>query len=146
MASLPSAFSVGKGKGKGKAAAPTSNSTKLFTYERDIICLPSTFENNGNVRIPKGVAREYLGRNGLIGKVVINSSMNQNEIYDEIRSIFRAAMSYKKNFKLLQPIGGSGKSLIIPAISSSYRWTASVVAGKNAKMPVYILAVDQLMV
>jgi len=43
-------------------------------------------------------------------------------------------------FTILKPAGGTSKSLMIPSLSTSYRWTASVVAGKNAKLPIYILA------
>ena len=47
-------------------------------------------------------------------------------------------------FTILQPSGGSSKSLSITALSSSYKWTAGAVAGKNSKMPIYILAEDPL--
>ena len=43
-------------------------------------------------------------------------------------------------FTVLQAAGGTSKSLMIPSLSTSYRWTASAVAGKNAKVPIYTLA------
>ena len=43
-------------------------------------------------------------------------------------------------------LGGTSKSLIIPALSSSYTWTASAVAGRNSKVPIYILAKVELKV
>ena len=48
--------------------------------------------------------------------------------------------------KILQTSGGSSKTLTIPVISSSYRWTAGSVAGKNAKCPIYVLAEENLKV
>ena len=33
---------------------------------------------------------------------------------------------------------------MVPVLSESYKWTASAVAGRNAKVPIYILAEDQL--
>ena len=47
-------------------------------------------------------------------------------------------------FTVLQAAGGTSKSLMIPSLSTSYRWTASAVAGKNAKVPIYILAEAEL--
>ena len=87
-----------------------------------------------------------LGRNGLMGKIRLSSSMSEEMIMDEIRSVFRRPMEDKDNFMfpILQPSGGSSKSLSIPALSSSYKWTAGAVAGKNSKMPIYILAEDPL--
>ncbi len=49
-------------------------------------------------------------------------------------------------FKILQPSGGSSKSLSLPVRSTSFKWTASSVAGKNARVPMYILAQDDLKV
>ena len=33
---------------------------------------------------------------------------------------------------------------MIPELSSSYKWTAASVAGRNAKTPIYIVAEDEL--
>ncbi len=33
---------------------------------------------------------------------------------------------------------------MMPSLSASFRWGASFVAGKNAKMPIYILAEEDL--
>ena len=49
-------------------------------------------------------------------------------------------------FTILQPSGGGSKTLPKPALSLSYRWTASAVAGKQSRSPVYILAEDKLKV
>ena len=88
--------------------------------------------------------RSELSRNGLIGN--ITSSMNQDEIFDEIRSIFRKPMGESTTFQfdVLQPIGGKGKGLTVPALSPNYQWTASSILPKNAKCPLYILAKEPL--
>ena len=87
-----------------------------------------------------------LGHNGLMGKIRLSSSMSEEMIMDEIRSVFRRPMKDRDNFMftILQPSGGSSKSLSIPALSSSYKWTTGAVAGKNSKIPIYILAEDPL--
>ena len=57
-------------------------------------------------------------------------------------------MGYNDQFQftILQTSEGDSKSLMIPELSSSYRWTATAIAGRNAKVPIYILADDELFV
>lgn len=128
----------------------TKKHEKAIIYNRDIICLPkSSKSKNGDIKIPRGRAiRDMLSRNGLIGKVRLSCEMTEEEIMDEIRSVFSTAMNDDPDFPfaILQTAGGCSKSLAIPPVSSSYKWTASAVAGKNAKMPIYILAEDELKV
>ena len=59
-----------------------------------------------------------------------------------ILHVFSDAMGGDSDFPftILQPAGGASRSLVVPSLSSSFRWTASTVAGKNAKVPIYILA------
>ena len=114
---------------------------KVTEYDRDIICLPKKLapHSHGNIPIPRRPAtREMLARNGLIGKIHLESSMTEEEIMDEIRSVFRKSMGGSTSFafEILQPAGGGSKSLVVPAVSSSFSWTASAVAGKNAKSPI----------
>ena len=74
--------------------------------------------------------------------------MDEADIFEEIRSVFRVPM-YDDNrfeFQILQSSGGDSRNLVIPELSSSYKWTAAAIAGRNAKAPIYILAVDELMV
>ena len=87
--------------------------------------------------------RDILAKNGLIGKVRLLSSMKEKDIMKEIRSVFEVPMRGKEDFPF-QPSGGNSKSMSIPALSSSFQWTASAVAGKNSKTPIYILAQDDL--
>ena len=62
--------------------------------------------------IPRGAQIiEFMGRNGLIGKIHPTSVMTKSEIMKEICSVF---------FAVLQPTGGSSKSLNMPALSLSF--------------------------
>ena len=143
---LPTLFRETK---KAAKSSQSSAMAKFFTYDRDIICLPAAYNNFGTIKIPRGVeVREFLGKNGLIGKVCLASSMNEDELFDEIQSVFRVPMGHDPQFrfKVLQPTGGTSKSLTIPSLSASYHWTASALAGKNSKVPIYILAIDDLQV
>ena len=134
---LPSIFSKRKAAKKGPLK-------KTTTYDRDIICLPKCYGKTLNIPIPR--SRTQLAKNGLIGKIRLTSDMTQDDIYDEIRSVFRGPMngSTTFNFDVLQPAGGHTKCLTIPALSDSYRWTASAIVPKNAKVPLYILAKEAI--
>ena len=76
------------------------------------------------IKIPRNC--DDLSKHGLIGKLRLSSEMTEEEILDEIRSVF----SYQFNddphfeFAILQATGGTSKSLTIPAVSSSFKWTA----------------------
>lgn len=122
----------------------------VYTFDRDIICLPKSYvQCDGFIQIPrKKDDRKFLVANKLIGKVRLRSDMEQDEIFDEIRSVFKSPMNYNDNFRfiILQTSGGDSKGLMIPELSTSYRWTATAIAGKNAKVPIYILADDDLLV
>ena len=130
-----------------------SQSTARKAKER---CLPMkgtscAFRNNvkkGDViQIPrKNEMRHFLAVNKLVGKILLSSDMEESEIFDEIRSVFHGPMDNDVDFsfKILQPSGGDSRSLIIPELSHSYQWSASAVAGRNGKTPIYILAEDLL--
>ena len=79
--------------------------------------------------------KHFLTVNKLLGKIQLNSSMGEDEIFDEIRSVFHVPMHGDSGFlfKILQPSGDDSRSLMIPELSHSYWWTASAVAGRNAK-------------
>ena len=115
---------------------------KIVVYERDIILLPPSYipdSMDGKITIPRG-DREILASNSLIGKIALQSTMSEDEIFDEIRDIFQGPMKNNKefNFVILQPTGGGSKNLMIPAVSKHFQWTASSVAGKNSKTPVLL--------
>ena len=113
------------------------------------MCLPKSFSTSSNIiKIPRSKpAREYLVSNGLVGKIRLLSSMTEDDIMKEIRSVFKTAMWNDPQFEfvILQPSGGGSKSLTILARSSSYKWTAAAVAGPT-KSPIYILALASLKV
>ena len=120
-------------KSKRKSAATT--------YDRDIICLTKQFmKKDGTLKIPRSAnSLEYLCRHGLRGKIRLSSTMSEEEIMSEIRSVFKRSFNDEEFlFDILQPGGGKFKSLVVPSLSSSYVWTASAVAG-SSKSPVYIL-------
>jgi len=71
--------------------------------------------------------------------------MSQDEILDEIRSVFSKPMDGDR-FQILQKSGGGSKTLSVPELSPSYEWSASSVSGKDTKSPIYILAQDKLKV
>ena len=135
---------------RAAADRSTKKHEKALTYDRDIICLPESCKGkSGDIKIPRGrEIREFLARNRLIGKIRLYSSMTEDDILDEICSVFAGPMNGDLDFPftILQPTGGCSKSLAIPSVSSSYKWTASAVAGKNSKMPIYILAEGSLKV
>lgn len=71
--------------------------------------------------------------------------MTQTEIYDEIRSVFSEAMPEADfPFDILQSVGGNKKSLVVPCTSGTYEYTASGIAPKNVKTPIYVLAKKSL--
>ena len=74
--------------------------------------------------------------------------MTEMQIFNEISSVFNDSFGGRENFRflILQSTGGFSKSLMIPKVSNQYKWSASSVAGKNAKMPIYILAQEPLKV
>ena len=122
----------------------------MYVYDRDIICLPKNFVQRGGViPIPRRKTdRQFLIANKLIGKVQLTSDMDEYDIFQEIRSVFRTPMGYDDRFRftVLQTSGGDSKSLMVPELSSSYKWTATAIAGRNAKVPIYVLAEDELQV
>ena len=119
---------------------------KLITYDRDIVCLPQSYGKKSNeISIPR--SRDKLSQQGLIGKIRLQSNMTQDDIFDEIRCVFRRPMGSNSTFRfeVLQPTGGKSKSLTVPALSSKYEWNAGSIVPKNAKVPLYILAQESLL-
>ena len=128
--SLPPLFS------RIRSRKPVSN-PKIYTYDRDIICLPSSYVGStvipGTIAIPRSPRmREFLGKNLLIGKIRLNSLMSQDSIFQEIRSVFSHPMNKDSlfPFKILQPAGGNSKSLMVPSLPVLYGlpvllWTAN---------------------
>ena len=88
---LPSQFI--RGKSKARAAAGNDSKKKkdaIQSYERDIICLPHDYLYKGGVfNFPRGKVRIELGKQGLIGKVCLQSWMSEDDIRAEIYSCFK---------------------------------------------------------
>ena len=118
---------------------------RVYSYERDIVCLPSSYAGKSKViAIPHN--REELSKAGLVGKICLTSDMTEDEIFAEIRNVFRGPMNGNSlfMFEIMQATGGNSKSLTIPAFSSTFKWSAGTVAPKNSKNPIYILAQELL--
>lgn len=67
--------------------------------------------------IPVPQDRESPSKSGLIGKISLNSSMSQEEIKC-LEGQWTGSVTFP--FEVLQPIGGSSKSLTVPALSNMY--------------------------
>lgn len=95
----------------------------------------------GRIRIPRNKRdREYLVANKLVGKIQLQSDMSEAQIFNEIQSVFQYPMGCNDEFSftILQQSGGGSKFLMVPELSSSYKWTAGAVAGRNS----YLLKTD----
>lgn len=118
-------------------------------YTRDVVCLPSSYGEEGNksIPIPRGKQRSMLAKMGLQGKVTLTSIMTEKEIRSEIRSAFIEAMDNDPSFPFtfLQTSGCGSKTLTVPSLSSSFQWNAQEVS-KLAKSCFYILAGKKLIV
>ena len=116
-------------------------------WDRDIICLPKTEKSHSNVSYPRGKYRTKLGQMGLIGKIRLMSTMTEDEMEQEIRSVFKGPMNGRQDFPFvfLQPTGLGSRSLTVPSVSSSFSWSPQQVAKLGGvKSAIYILAADDL--
>ena len=93
---------------------------------------------NGIMPIPRK-KKDVLASFGLVGRLHLESDWTDEEVKEEIRSTFNNATGDKSLlFKFLQITGTGRKSLMIPMVSNSYKWTPKEVAGRADK-PVYII-------
>ena len=115
--------------------------TKITTWDREIICLPNCYKElsvNGIMPIPRK-KKDVLASFGLVGRLHLESDWTDEEVKEEIRSTFNNATGDKSfSFRFLQITGTGKKSLMIPMVSNSYKWTPKEVAGRADK-PVYII-------
>lgn len=134
------------GGSRSKAKKPSTEKT----WDRDIICIPKSRVNkaDGNsLSYPRGRYGAELGRQGLVGKLHLTSSMSEKDVESEIRSVFKEPMKGNPNFpfSFLQSTGAGSKLLTIPSVSSSFRWNAQQVARlATQKGAIYILAEAEL--
>ena len=97
---------------------------------------------------PRGKVRIELGKQGLIGKVCLQSWMSEDDIRAEIYSCFKKPFFEDPQFpfKYLQSAGAGAKSLIVPAVGDNFQWSAKQVAQMGGSRAVYIWAQKALMV
>jgi len=132
--------------GSGKPSQPEI--IKVTTYSREIFLLLAEFKSDsGEVLIPRGGHRRFLGRAGLIGKIQINSAMSENEVRKEICAIPMGLThedlisGHYFPFTYLQKAGSGSRSLCLPSVTSSFEWNGKQVStlGKAGTF-IYILA------
>ena len=72
-----------------------SKSHRVYTYDRDIVCLPRSYiQCGGLIQVPrKKNDRKFLVANKLIGKVRLRSDMDEEDVFDEIRSVFKSRLT-----------------------------------------------------
>lgn len=86
---LPSSFLKKK---KGKQAVQQ-------VWDKDIICLPKDHVSNAqDIPIPRGRTRVELAKMGLVGKIRLNSEMEEDDIREEICSAFSKPMAQSTTF------------------------------------------------
>ena len=142
-----------------------------LTWDKDIVCFPKNYsKSNAEIPIPRGEeellilscmgmaliifvwfprlgkTRVSLAKKGLIGKIHLAESMDEERAKDKICSVFSKAMKGNRDFPffILHPIGGGSRSLTVPRTSTSFVWTAKEVAKVAGKGSIYIWAQDDL--
>ena len=92
------------------------------------------------------IVKSYISKAGLVGNIAFDSCTTEY-LFTEIRNVFKGPMKGRKYFlfEILQPTGGCSKSLAVPAVSSSFRWSAGAMA-KGNELTIYILAQEELQV
>ena len=96
---------------------------------------------------PRGKYRAELAGSGLVGKLYLASTMNEEEVATEVRTVFKEQVNNDPHFPFvyLQSAGGGSKSLTIPSQSSSFKWTPQQVARLSGQSgTIYILAQSEL--
>ena len=88
---ISSGYSSRTKKKAGPAAENAKRPKTVQVWDRDSICLPDS-KSKQKIPYPRGKYRSQLGEDGLIGKVRLMSTMNEVEVQDEIRSVFREPM------------------------------------------------------
>jgi len=129
----------------GKRRRNVSKKNGKVTWDREIICLPNCyikFSSNGVLPIPRK-KKDALASFGLVGRLHLESDWSESEVLAKIRSTFHDSIDENTRFKFLQVMGVGSKSLMIPKLSASYKWTPKEVAGR-ADRPIYVLLQDDI--
>ncbi|XP_018085579.1 uncharacterized protein paics.2.L isoform X1 [Xenopus laevis] len=118
-----------------------SSSGKFRKVSKDIICLPAEYpEENCTYRVPRGTEREQLAMQGLIGKILIQSSWTFENFKTEVTSLFRKCFKCKDQdftFSFLQCLPGNRK-LIKPNVSAGFKWSGIAIISLAAQGSLYI--------
>ena len=144
MPAPPTQFVRGKSH-RGSSPKAKESKTKVC-FERDIVCLLLNYPDEPGVfPFPRGKVRSTLGRKGLIVKIHLDSEMCHSEIFREMRSVFKGPFGDDEEFpfKILQSAGMGSKSLVLPALSPTFEWTAKEVATSGGRV-VYVWAQKEL--
>ncbi len=132
---------------RSNASCESSKRAKTVQhYDRDIVCLPNEC-GSSKISFPRGKYRSKLAASGLIGKIHLVSSMTVEEVETEVRSVFSRPMGGRNDFPFvyLQSTGAGTRTLTIPCLSPSFKWTAQQVAKLGTcSQAVYILAKEHL--
>ena len=128
---------------------------RLTQYVRDILLLPSEFKGpNNNVSIPRSKKRTMLAQAGLVGKIELNSGMNESDVREEVCEVFSQVMGLTEDdiknehffqYVYLQRAGAGSRTLCVPSVKESFKWNGKKVAtlAKSGGV-IYILAQEDL--
>ena len=86
---LPSSFLKKKKKGN----------TSIQIWDKDIVCFPQEYVvNPQDIPIPRGKKRLDLNKKGLVGKIRLTSDMDEDEVKEQICSVFADRMNNNCKF------------------------------------------------
>lgn len=72
--------------------------------------------------------KDVLASFGLVGRLHLESDWSESEVIAEICLTFSDNVTEDVQFQFLQFTGTGTKSLMVPKVSSSYKWTPKEVA------------------
>ena len=131
--------------GKRRRRKVSVKPSKVVAWDREVVCLPHSymklFSTNGVMLIPRK-KKDTLASFGLVGRLHLESDWSECEVVAEICSTF-SDLTEDIQFQFLQFTGTGTKSLMIPKVSSSYKWTPKEVA-ERADRPIYLLLLADL--
>lgn len=104
-----------------KRSRRETNAVPPKFWHKDIVCLPPSYYHSSCIAIPRGRNTALLASSNLIGKVRLDSSMDEEEIRRKICSVFEGPMRKDPAFpfSFLQNTGGGTNSLSIVNVSSN---------------------------
>ena len=138
---------------KGRQVPPAK--ARLSYYVRDIVLLPSEFKGpRKNISIPRSKKRTLLAQAGLVGKIELNSGMEEDEVREEVCRVFSKVMGITEteintgkyfNYTYLQRAGAGSRTLCMPSVKDAFRWNGRQVSTlAKSGGTIYILAEEFL--